>query len=384
MRGNPFLIISDTFIGGKGGNLLQPTGKTTSIIFSSSAARSQAISSILSVIDEFWRTHPFVFMVVSYDFGALLHFITHPRPANDPLVILVGFDDLTQANLTGPCTSISVHSLKPLMPDHEFIHAVKPAIQHMQEGEFYVINISRPYVFRHSGSPLSAFYKLMRCHPSPYSFYLKTPQITLVSNSPELFVKISGSEICAQPMKGTRPASDKAGGSRLSVNPKEQAENLMIVDLFRSDLGKICTFGSVSVEALWTVKQYASVFQMTSTIKGTLKPGVHLSDMLTAAFPSGSVTGAPKRRVMQEIALLESLGRGFYCGSAFLKSPGGDVVSSVLIRTALFYPDGKGRYHAGAGITVESIPEKELEELQWKLQPVIILQQSGSSEVVTL
>ena len=173
-------------------------------------------------------------------------------------------------------------------------------------------------------------------------------------------------------MKGTRPAGDHHIQELLS-DDKERAENLMIVDLMRSDLGRISEFGTVEVPHLWEISRYTSVLQMTSTVRGVLKRGIGISEIISAVFPPGSVTGAPKKRVMESIRDLEPYERGIYCGCAWLKTPSGDFTASVLIRTFILTSSGKGRYHVGAGITVESEPWRETLELSWKTGPLKVL-----------
>ena len=198
----------------------------------------------------------------------------------------------------------------------------------------------------------------------------------VLSASPERFLQLSADGwVETRPIKGTRPrhsgaAADAAAAAELITSPKDRAENVMIVDLLRNDLGRVCEPGSVSVPQLVGLESYAQVHHLTSVVRGRLRPGQGLAELLRACWPGGSISGAPKVRACQRIGELEPLPRGPYCGSLFRLAPDGSFDSSILIRSA-FVAGGMIRAHAGCGIVADSDPAGEAEELGWKLLPLL-------------
>jgi para-aminobenzoate synthetase/4-amino-4-deoxychorismate lyase len=236
-------------------------------------------------------------------------------------------------------------------------------------GEVYQINFTHPLRFYLRSNPWRLFVELCRRHPVPYAAFVNTGDRQIVSLSPELFFHIESERITVKPMKGTAPRGlmledDEQRGRELAASEKNRAENVMIVDLMRNDLSRICRTGTVKATRLFEVERFASLWQMTSTIQGDLAEGSTLEDILRALFPSGSVTGAPKIRAMQHIARLETSERDAYTGAIgyFARAR---AHFSVPIRTAVVQ-NGEAIMGVGSGITYDSSPEEEWEECECK------------------
>jgi para-aminobenzoate synthetase / 4-amino-4-deoxychorismate lyase len=238
--------------------------------------------------------------------------------------------------------------------------------QWIAAGDTYQVNYTFPMEAPFAGPALAWFVDLAEGQRSPYSALLHLGDVTVVSVSPELFFQLEGGRIVTRPMKGTwgrgrLPSEDAACASALAQSPKDRAENLMIVDLLRNDLGRIAETGSVRVEELFAVERYPTVWQMTSTIAAETCAGV--PEIFAALFPSGSVTGAPKVRTMEIIRDMEPEPRGVYCGAIGRWTARDRAVFSVAIRTAVVdHQRGRVRYAVGSGITWESAASAEYEE----------------------
>jgi para-aminobenzoate synthetase component 1 len=231
------------------------------------------------------------------------------------------------------------------------------------------------------GADLLGIYGRLRQHcPAPFAGLAIAGGLAsgeaVLSASPERFLQLSADGwVETRPIKGTRPrhsdpAADAAAAAALITSPKDRAENVMIVDLLRNDLGRVCEPGSVRVPQLVGLESYAQVHHLTSVVRGRLRGGSGLADLLRACWPGGSISGAPKVRACQRLGELEPLPRGPYCGSLFRLAPDGSFDSSILIRSA-FVAGGRIRAHAGCGIVADSDPALEAEELGWKLQPLL-------------
>ncbi|HEY2498339.1 MAG TPA: aminodeoxychorismate synthase component I [Candidatus Angelobacter sp.] len=236
-------------------------------------------------------------------------------------------------------------------------------------GEIYQLNFTDRLKFKLRDDPWELFAALCLEHPTPYAAFVNIGPEQVLSHSPELFFRIQGDEIAVQPMKGTAPRGltteqDRCRAKELQESEKERAENVMIVDLMRSDLGRICRMGSVRATKLFEVTRFPSLWQMTSTIQGELTPGWTFDGVIRALFPSGSVTGAPKIRAMEDIAQLESSSRGVYTGAIGYVARG-RAQFNVAIRTSVVSA-GEGIMGVGSGITFDSVPAREWEECAWK------------------
>ncbi len=248
-----------------------------------------------------------------------------------------------------------------------YCSAVEAVRAWIAEGHTYQVNLTGKRRFTTPGTPFDFYTLLRRLQPVPYSAYLNLGGFQILSCSPELFLHCDGETLTTRPMKGTRPRGlDEREDARLRrtlrQDPKERAENVMIVDLMRNDLGRVCETGSIRVPRLFDVERYASVHQMTSTVTGRLRPEVGLVEILEAAFPCGSITGAPKRRTMEIICDLEPEARGVYCGLIGRIGPGRRLTFNVAIRTLLHAGGGEYELGVGSGITWSSEPKAEWRE----------------------
>ena len=226
-------------------------------------------------------------------------------------------------------------------------------------------------------SALELFHKVRQACPAPFSGLVITDHAeALLSSSPERFLRVDCSgHVQTRPIKGTRPRHstpdvDADLAADLVCSPKDRAENVMIVDLLRNDLGRVCSPGSIQVPQLLGLESYASVHHLTSVVEGQLRRGLNWVDLLEACWPGGSITGAPKLRACQRLHALEPTSRGPYCGSLIRVDWDGSFDSNILIRS-LIRQGSSLRAHAGCGIVADSDPDGEAEELLWKLQPLL-------------
>ena len=256
------------------------------------------------------------------------------------------------------------------IPDRrDFVESVARIREEIAAGRTYQVNLTARLTAQLAADPLALYESMRRAQGVGYHAYLETGDFTILSASPELFFEMRGRHIRTRPMKGTRARGrfteeDERAARELAASGKDQAENLMIVDLLRNDLGRVAETGSVEVTSLFHVEQYRTVFQMTSVIEAVLRPAVSLRDVFEALFPCGSVTGAPKISTMNLIAELEAAPREVYCGAIGVIEPGGDAIFNVPIRTV--WVDNAGRravYGTGAGITFDSDPAAEYDEI---------------------
>ena len=255
--------------------------------------------------------------------------------------------------------------------------AVADVVARIGRGEIFQANIARAWQgrLRAGATPFDVFARLTRQSPAPFCAFWRLPGRAIASHSPERFVSLdAGGSVESRPIKGTRPRGLTTGedvrlAAELCASDKDRAENLMIVDLMRNDLARVCEPASVSVTGLCELESFASVHHLVSTVRGRLQPGADAAALLAAAFPPGSITGAPKLQAMKVIALHESP-RGPWCGSLFRVGRDGALDSSVLIRTAGFVEEAQGwrfRTLAGAGITADSDPLAERLETEAKI-----------------
>lgn len=240
-------------------------------------------------------------------------------------------------------------------------------------GDTYQVNLTLRAHFRLEGHPLGLYRRLAASQPVSYGAYIHAGDHHVLSRSPELFVRADGDALFARPMKGTLKrgrtvAEDAAGRAALQADEKNRAENLMIVDLLRNDLGRIAQLGSVTVTDLFTVETYRSLHTMTSGIAARRRPGVDALTMLRNLFPCGSITGAPKLRAMEIIHEVESGARGLYTGAIGYIAPSGDFAFNVAIRTAVIDAHGQGEIGIGGGIVADSVCEAEYQEALLKLK----------------
>ena len=235
-------------------------------------------------------------------------------------------------------------------------------------GDTYQVNYSFRLRANFSGNSLGLYRDLCRAQRTDYAAYLDIGRFQILSASPELFFSLKNGVLTARPMKGTAPRGrwweeDEARANQLQKSEKDRAENVMIVDLLRNDLGRVSKAGSVKVPTLWHVEHYETLLQMTSTVTSRMRCGIGLRELATALFPCGSVTGAPKVRTMEIIAEVERAARGIYTGSIGYLSPGGDMAFNVAIRTVCIdRKTGIAEFGVGSGITCDSSSDGEYEE----------------------
>jgi para-aminobenzoate synthetase component 1 len=248
----------------------------------------------------------------------------------------------------------------------EYLAAVRKIIGYIREGEVYQVNLSQRFSLPLAASPFSLYLRLREKNPSCFGGYLDFPGLTVVSSSPERFLRVDGSRVETCPIKGTRrrgrnPSEDSRLRRELSESPKDRAELNMIVDLERNDLGRVCRYGTVQVREHARLETHPTVFHLVSTVEGRLRPGLDAVDLLRATFPGGSITGAPKIRAMEIIAELESQARSLYTGSLGYIGFDGRADLNIVIRTILI-KNGTAHFHVGGGIVADSDPEAEYEE----------------------
>jgi para-aminobenzoate synthetase component 1 len=257
----------------------------------------------------------------------------------------------------------------------DYLKAVRKAKDYIGAGEIYQVNLSQRLSTDLSVSPLELYRRLRRINPAPFASFLNFDGTVVVSASPERFLCLRGRKVETRPMKGTRPRGEDAGRderlkAELLKSEKDKAELVMIVDLERNDLGRICEYGSVRVREPRTLESYATVFQTTATIEGVLSKGRDRIDLLKATFPGGSITGAPKVRAMEIIDELEPTKRNIYTGCLGYLSFTGEMDLNILIRTFLV-KEGRAYFQVGGGIVADSDPEAEYEETLDKAKALI-------------
>ena len=249
----------------------------------------------------------------------------------------------------------------------DYLSAVQRVRDYIYAGDIFQANFSQRFEAPLTESPWHLYQRLRTRNAAPFAAFLDFPDAMVLSASPERFLRISGTgHVETRPIKGTRPRGvgpehDAALGRALTESAKDRAENLMIVDLLRNDLSRVCRPGTVRVPELFALERYATVHHLVSTVVGELNEGVDALDLLRAAYPGGSITGAPKLRAMEIIAELEPSQRGVYCGSIGYWSVTGELDTSIAIRTATAR-NGRVYFSAGGGIVADSEPEQEYRE----------------------
>ena len=280
-----------------------------------------------------------------------------------------GLPALPDAHATKPVT------VRPNFEKEEYKAAVDRMIRYIIEGDIYIANMTQRLDVMSDRGPLAVFEHLRTHNPSPFGGYLDCGDHQIICASPERFLRLRDGVVETRPIKGTRkrgetPEEDEALRWELEQSEKDKSELLMIVDLERNDLNRVCRPGSVEVTELFTVETYATVFHLVSNIRGELAQGSDVTDLLHAAFPGGSITGAPKYRAMEIIDELEHGKRGLYTGSIGYLTLDGDCDLNIVIRTAL-HRDGRYHLGVGGGITSESDLEFEYEETLQKAKAVL-------------
>jgi para-aminobenzoate synthetase component 1 len=277
-----------------------------------------------------------------------------------------------------PAVFHALPGLAPLASSFDrpsYLSAVRRAIDYVHAGDCFQVNIAQRLLFPQREHPLELYARLRQRNAAPFAGYFDLGEFVVASASPERFLLVQNGEVETRPIKGTRPrgltpAEDFARLEELRQSAKDRAENVMIVDLLRNDLGRVCAYGSIRVQSLCRVETFRYVHHLVSEVRGRLRPGLGPIDLLRAAFPGGSVTGAPKVRAMEIIAELEPAARGPYCGSLGYMGFDGTMDTNILIRT---FTVGKGwvQFPVGGGIVADSDPEREYEETWHKAEGLL-------------
>ncbi|MCE1252804.1 MAG: anthranilate synthase component I [Anaerolineae bacterium] len=321
--------------------------------------------------------------LVAFDhaFGRLI-LIARPRPAASPEEALSEAGarlDAIQARLDGSLPSGTATPAVPLDTQlhsnrtrEQFNEAVEKAKEHITAGDIFQIVLSQRLSRETTASPFSIYRALRSLNPSPYMFFFDfadlagQPGLQLIGASPELHVRLEGRRAAIRPIAGTRPRSssveeDAALERELLADPKERAEHVMLVDLARNDLGRVCQFGSVRVPEQMVIERYSHVMHIVSHVEGTLRPELDAFDLMKATFPAGTVSGAPKIRAMQIINRLEKEPRGLYAGAVGYFAADGSMDTCIAIRT-MWMRGSTVSVQAGAGIVADSNPDNEYQE----------------------
>lgn len=269
-------------------------------------------------------------------------------------------------------------SIQPRITREAYIQTIRQLLKHIQRGDCYEINFCQEFYATPAViDPLNLYKQLTAISPNPFSSFYKLDDKYLLCASPERYLQRKRNQLLSQPIKGTfkrdadDPAADAELKKQLQQSKKDQSENVMIVDLVRNDLSRVCKEGTVKVEELFGIYSFPQVHQMISTISGELKEGADFTDIIRATFPMGSMTGAPKRKVMELIEQYEKTKRGLYSGAVGYISPDNNFDFNVVIRSILYNSTQRYlSYLVGGGITSQSDPEKEYEECLVKAEAI--------------
>ncbi|MBV8210958.1 MAG: aminodeoxychorismate synthase component I [Burkholderiaceae bacterium] len=357
---------------------LQPVG-------TADCRRREDLPGFFEAIETWRRAGLWVLLLLDYEFGNLLDAgASTPTPAagaRDNTAQALAFETMIAGTrqdvdewierelqareaLTAPA---GIAALQGSIERDAYERRFDQVQRFIRDGDTYQINLTFPLHFQWYGEALALYRQLRQRQKVSYAAFIELTDRTIVSLSPELFFWRRGGQLQTRPMKGTSPRGanfeqDRAIAERMRADPKSRAENLMIVDLLRNDLGRVCEIGSVQVRSLFDVETFETLLQMTSTVQGRLRADVSLEAILRALFPCGSVTGAPKHRSRQIIAQVEQRARGIYTGSIGYLDPDGTLALNVAIRTLELERDGRGRLGIGGGVVADSTAPGEWNE----------------------
>jgi len=266
----------------------------------------------------------------------------------------------------------------------EYLDVVRKAKQYIRAGDIFQVVLSQRFSVKAQANPFEIYRQLRALNPSPYLFYLQLNDVAVVGSSPEMLVKVQGRDVFYRPIAGTRRrGKDEAEDQRLEremlASEKERAEHIMLVDLGRNDLGRVCEYGTVKVEKLLTVERYSHVMHIVSSLRGRLREDVDCFDALMACFPAGTVSGAPKVRAMEIIEELERTRRGIYAGGILYLDFTGNLDSCIALRT-MVVKNGIAYVQAGGGIVADSTPKGEYQESVNKSKALLTALESAARE----
>jgi len=316
-----------------------------------------------------------------FDFGIYQDGLLHDRKNRETFYFHIGkksrFDEIEKVVNSKELLGNELVSFSPPaseMNENEFISKVERAREHIYQGDIFQVVISRKFNFRLHGDPLAMYERLRNLNPSPYMYFMKQKNNYIIGSSPEMLLRSYSKNVETYPIAGTRPITrneklNRSLSKDLLSDEKEISEHTMLVDLARNDLGKICTYGSIKTEKLMTIKRFSHVQHIVSHVKGTLGNNNDCFDAFKALFPAGTVTGAPKVRAMEIIDELEPTLRGPYSGALGYFSFNKACDFAITIRS-LFINNNNAFVQAGAGIVMDSIPQKEWEETKHKAEVI--------------
>ncbi len=365
--GEPFVLLDDARHGGTGLVYRAPLDVIT-------ASTCESVLAAFERADEALRSGFHVAGYIGYEAGFALEQRLAPIAtgvSDWPALWLGVFRSGQRVSRIECCLPKSRQIFGAPRPDWDiesYCAAVRQVLAYIHAGDLYQANLTFPTRLSLSAHPLAHYAHLRRAQTAGWGAVVFTGKQWLLSCSPELFFTLEQGQLFAKPMKGTaarvsEAAEDRLIAERLRLSPKDRAENLMIVDLLRNDLSRIAIPGSITVPSLFDVESYPTVFQMTSSVSGKLRPEMSAVDVLRAAFPCGSVTGAPKIRAMQIISQFERRSRGPYTGSIGAMSPAGHAAFNVVIRTLENeVGSSDARLCVGSGIVADSVPAAEWSE----------------------
>ena len=331
------------------------------------------VPSLMEQVEVETRRGRYVAGFLSYEAGRAFGLETHPHTGETPIAWFASYEpenvrpvDLAKLRDASKSPAVDKAEVRLDVTRDDYTSGISRIKDLIASGDTYQVNYTCRARFGLDADPVGYFAALVRSHPVPYAAYLDLGNEQLLSISPELFLQKRGDMIESRPMKGTRKRGrtldeDRELSREMVDSEKDRAENVMILDMMRNDLGRICRFGSVRALSMFLAEKYRSVWQMTSTVVGELRPGVTIGEVFAATFPASSITGAPKRRTMEIIRDLEKAPRGVYTGAICLFQPNSDFTCSVAIRT-LAHKDGEFELGIGSGIVWDSDPQSEYEE----------------------
>ena len=358
----PFAIIED----GRGGRILPFHAPSCLIV----AHEAGEVAGAFAAIDEARRAGLWVAGYAAYELGYMLEPRLRPllpTRRNAPLMCFGAFAGPAGADWSAQAGGHARVELSPQWSAADYRHRFDKVIDYIRAGDVYQINLTFPMAGRFSGDPLALYARLRARQPVAVGGVFSLGDETILCCSPELFFETEGRLARVRPMKGTErrgnlPHEDMWRARLLKTEEKARAENLMIVDLLRNDLGRLAEIGSVKVTDLFTVAAYPTLHQMTSGIEARLREGLSLLDLFCGLFPCGSVTGAPKIRAMEIIRELETAPRGAYCGALGYITPQGDARFSVGIRTLTLGAGGTAVLNVGSAVVADSGAQAEYDE----------------------
>ena len=291
----------------------------------------------------------------------------HPLAPDEDPALQREIEDALRANAAAPPGPGASGEPVASLSREEFVGAVERAQEHIRGGDAYQIVLSVRFSGESEADPFAVYRALRLLNPSPYLYYVRAGGAEVVGSSPEALARLQGRRALLRPIAGTRPRGtsveeDGALAAELTGDAKENAEHTMLVDLARNDLGRVAAPGTVEVTALKEIERYSHVMHLVSTVEGVLAPGFGQFDLFRAAFPAGTVTGAPKIRAMEILSELEGCARGPYAGAVGYFGVDGSMDQAIAIRTIVFH-EGHYAFQAGAGVVADSVPEREHAEV---------------------